>query len=93
MIAHIAAGAGTVTIASGAGVINSISINSGAPGDTMLLHDSPDTSGSLMGVIDAATPRSLAVGWPFLVGLAATISGGASIDVTIAYTPKTVFLP
>jgi hypothetical protein len=86
-LTHIGA-PGSYTIASGAGWITGISVNSTATGSaTFTCYDGTDATGAVIAVIDVSkgnpSPQSAAP-WGFATGFFAVLSAGATgADITI----------
>jgi hypothetical protein len=78
-------GVGTTLLKTGIGSLGSVAIGTGAAGASISLYDGTSSSGTLIGVIGAATTGSVTFGVQFFTGLYAVVAGG-SPNATVSYT-------
>ena len=88
------AGAATVNITTatgtlvktGAGVLNSIAVNTAGAGSDVKVYDGTTSGGTLLGTISTAAQTVLNLGWSFTTGLFLTTENGTPANITVSYT-------
>jgi hypothetical protein len=74
--------AASTLLKTGIGSLGGVAIATGAVGASIALYDGTSSSGTLIGVIGAAAPASLAFGVQFFTGLFAVVAGAPNIVVS-----------